>query len=275
MSDQTTSIFKESTTPVVENKAVEQTPASTANTNAYTDLLKQIVNEKGEQKYSTIEDALVGLKHAQDFIPKLKEEKRKEEEELEMLRKEMQRLAYLEDTVTQLTEKQKESHTQTTPTLTEADIATLVQQTLTKTQQAELQKRNISTVVEKITAQFGDQAEKVFYEKANEMGMTVEEMNALAAKTPKAVLTMLGVSDAGAHKQPKFSPTSSSVNTTALAPKPNSLIGKSQKNIMVGATTRDVMEESANARGLVEELHSQGMSINDLTNPKVYFKLFG
>lgn len=272
MADQPESIFETKSQETPDTNAAKKEQQEDKKSD-YADLLKQIVNEKGEQKYNSLEDALVGLKHAQEFIPKLKEEKKAEEEELERLRQEIDRLKSLEETVLELTRSKTQPETNG-KSLSEEDIANLVQQTLTKTQQAELQKKNITTVVTELRSKFGDEAEKVFYEKAQDLGLTVEEMNALAAKTPKAVLTMLGASVDGVHKQPNFNPTTGSVNTAAFKPKTNTFLGKSNKNVMLGATSQDILEESAMAKNMVEEIHSQGLTVHDLTDPKIYFKYF-
>lgn len=266
MSDQT-NIFTD------EHKE-ETPPANTSlNTPDFSDLLGQIVNEKGEQKYKTVQDALYGLKHAQEYIPSLKHEKEDKDKEIETLRERVEQLSSLEQTVLELT-REKEKPGTTVQSLNEEDIANLVRQTLTKTQSEATQIQNIQIITSTLREKFGDKAENVFYDKAKELGLTVDEMNALAAKTPKAVLTMLGISGEGVHKQPGFTPTTSSVNTSGFKPAAESFVGSSVKKIMLGATTQDLQEESENARKMVEELHNQGLSVHDLADPKIFFKQF-
>ena len=69
-------------------------------------------------------------------------------------------------------------------------------------------------------------------------------------------------------------PTSGSVNTSGYQPTPQSYISKNPKSAILGATTNELRQENDNARKLVEELHSKGMSTYDLSDPKQYFKLF-
>ena len=273
MADQPTTIFKqEQQTADAAGNTADQTTSATTSQNPYEDLLKGIVNEQGEQKYRSIEDALVGLRHAQEFIPKLKDEKRKEEEELQRLREEVAKLKALEDTVAELASQRASSPT--SDGMTPDAVAALVQKTLQDTQIKQTQEQNLNSVVSVMRDKFGDKAETVFYEKAQEMGLTVTEINELAAKTPKAVLTMLGVSGDGAHKQPQFNPTKGTVNTTTLTPKPTTFLSTPTKSVMLGATTRDVLEASQDAKKMAEELHSQGLTIDYLTDPKNYFKHF-
>ena len=79
MSDPT-NVFDDDTNPQV-------TPAKeTTNENPFADQLSAIVNDGGEQKYSTVEKALEALKASQDYIPTLKtslEDSQKRVEDLE------------------------------------------------------------------------------------------------------------------------------------------------------------------------------------------------
>lgn len=268
-----------------ENKTSQETPEntkteSTANTpapestNPLEDLLKEVRNENGDPKYKTVEEALKALKHAQEYIPKVKEEKTQAERELEELRKEVERLQNLEETVLELTQKQEQTSTNGVA-LDEEGIAKLVEQTLTKKELEELHRKNQAEVVQVMTEKFGDEAEKVFYSKAQELGLSVEEMNALAARSAKSVLTLLGVTETVAHQQtPKTSPTQGSVNTSAFQPNPQTYLGRETGSVLFGASTEDVKEAVKKAANLAEELAKNGLSTYDLTDPKVYNKYF-
>lgn len=279
MADQPNSIFENNNqqeTPAVKE---EQNNSSTANTapaqseQPFAHLLGSILNEKGEPKYKSVEDALVGLKHAQEYIPKIKETATEKEQELQKMREELERLKSLENTVLELTQKQEKASTNGV-SLSEEDIAQLVENTLTKKQLVKVQEDNVSQVVNAVSQKFGADAEKVFYTKAQELGLSVEEMNALAARTPKAVLTLLGVSETTAHKQVNVSPTTGSVNTSAFQPTPESFLGRETTRVTIGATSDELKQAVANSARLAEELQKQGLSTYDLTDPKVYFKYF-
>jgi hypothetical protein len=240
-----------------------------------TDLLNGIKNERGEPKYKTLKDALVGLQNAQGYIPDLKKALDEREAELSRVRAEAARVTALEDTVRQLTER---GNTDGTPpkALSEQEIADLVNRSLdpilTQREQAATQKQNVASVVATLKESFGADAEKKFYEKATELGMTVAEFNALAAKSPKAVLSTLGLQ---AKSTPTFTPTQGTVNTQAFTPRTDTFVGRNDKSTLIGATTQELMEESRNANKMVEELHAAGKSVHDLSDPKVYFKQFG
>lgn len=274
MSDPT-SIFTQTDSGLpADTTSANSNGATAPNDSELTDLLSGIKNERGEQKYRSVKEAIIGLQNAQDYIPQLKQTLTERETELAALRAETKRVTDLEDTVRQLTERQS---TDGTPPkgLNEQDIADLINKsldtTLSKREQLAVQKANVDSVVDSLKASFGAEAEKKFYDKAAEMGMSVVEFNALAAKSPKIVLSALGV----ASKASSFAPTQGSVNSTAFTPKQDTFIGRNSSPTLVGATTEENMQESRNANKMVEELHNQGKSVHDLSDPKVYFKYFG
>jgi hypothetical protein len=249
-----------------------------ANTNAnvdaaYADLLANIKNERGEPKYKDVQEALNGLKNAQEYIPTLKQTLTQKEEEIVQLRATSERVKELERTLEALTSK-GERHEPTTQTpVTPEAIADLVNRALTQRETVAVQESNVKAVVQTMKELFGTDAEKKFYDKAAELGLSVAEFNSLAAKSPKAVLEILGVKNT---QRPNNSgaPTQGTVNTAALQPNTESLVGRNSKITLVGSTTQDLMEENKKAKGMVDELHKQGLTVHDLTDPKVYFKHF-
>lgn len=255
-----------------------QTPQNGGNTNAQNSndlaitLLESIKNERGDPKYKSIEDALTALRHSQEYIPQLSAKLTQQEQELKEAREAAARAAELEKTVEALTSQNTQNVTPNAPVISEDKIAEIVTRTLTQAQQAELAKNNITTVVSTLQSTFGAEAEKTYNAKATELGMTVPELNALAARNPKAVFKLLGI----AQEAPKSQSSSSSVsyNTDGFQPQQDSFIGRNKKATLIGATTTDLNEETQRSKKMVEELHSQGKSISDLTNPKVYFQTF-
>lgn len=243
--------------------------------NPFADLLGTIKNERGEPKYKDLNTALDALKHSQEFIPQLKSDKERVEKELEDARKEIERLKAVEDSVTRLTSGQSPQTTQTSQGLDAEAVANLVTQTLQRRETESTQKANLSSVVNTLQQAFGQDAEKNFYSKANELGISVEEMNTLAAKSPKAVYDLFGLSSKNTSTSGKLPQTSPSINTAGYQPQKESFVGRNIKPVILGASTEELNQERANAATLVEELHSQGLSTYDLTDPKVYFKHFG
>lgn len=272
MTDQS-SIFKSNESATQPQEQQAQAAPSAPAQDAYADLLNAIVNERGERKYATLSDALHGLKSAQEYIPQLKADKEAKEQELVRLRKEAERAAELERTLEALTSQRNETAQHQSVALDESKLAEIVNRQLTLKEQKQLAASNIQTVVSTLQQSFGADAEKKLYGKAEEMGMSAEEMNSLAARSPKAVLTMLGITQAAPAQ--KYSPSQSSANTTAFEPHNESYIGRNPKGVLIGATTQDVTESFNRAKKMVEELEAKGMSVHDLSDPKTYNKVFG
>lgn len=273
MADQPASIFGSTPNTDTNPNPTGSNPAPAVNNDLAT-LLGSIKNERGEQKYRDINDAMTALQHSQEFIPTLKSQYEAEKAEAQRLREEVARLKTVEETVAALTLNRQEQQGTPPVAFDEKQIADLVNRTLTQRSEQATASSNLESVVASLQTAFGADAETKFYDKAKELGMTVAEMNTLAAKSPKAVLSMLGVNgQATPQRQPTV--TTSSVNTSAFQPNQETFVGRNSKTTLIGATTQDLQFESHNARKMVEELHAQGKSVHDLTDPKVYFKLFG
>jgi hypothetical protein len=277
MSDQT-SIFNESQASATQTQTQTATNSNSGvapNNADFADLLGQIKNERGEPKYKSVQDALNGLLHAQQYISTLTTEKQQQQEELRRAQAEAERIRTLEETLERFTSQQTQAQNTTQPVIDESKIAEWVTRTLTAKEQEGLANRNIASVVSNLQQVFGADAEQKFYGKATEMGLSKDDMNALAAKSPNAVLAMLGVQAKQTNQSSVVTPTSGSINSSAVQPNPQSFIGRNDKTALIGATTDDVRYAAERANKMVEELHAQGKTIHDLTDPKVYFKQFG
>jgi len=242
---------------------------------SFTDLLGSIKNERGEPKYKDVQTALDALKHSQEFIPQLRTENEQLGLELANMKKEVERLKTVEDTVTRLTSTQTQQNTQHSNGLSADDVANLVSQTLSRKENEATQKANLNTVVSQLQIVYGKDAEMNFYSKAKELGMSIEEMNTLAAKSPPAVFKILGIENKQVSKGSQSLSTSPSLNTAGYQPQNESFVGRNKKPVILGASTEELNEERKNSIKLVDELHEQGLSTYDLTDPKAYFKFFG
>jgi hypothetical protein len=267
MTDQS-SIFTDQSQATPAPQTSQQAPA-----NPLENLLTQIKNERGEQKYKSVEDALNALKHSQEYIPQLNQRLQQTEAELEAARTAAARVAEVEATVAKLLNREP-APAATPAAVPEDKIAELVQATLQRTRAQETAAENQKKVVQAVMTKFGADADKVFYGKANELGFSVDQMNNLAATNPKAVLSLLGLTEPAPSQNSGVPSPKSGINTDGFQPQQTSFIGRNTKGILVGATSRDVLEESRAARQMVDELHSQGKTVHDLTDPKVYFKVF-
>ena len=134
----------------------EVTPQNDSPNAAYADLLGSIKNERGEPKYKDVQTALEALRHSQEFIPQLKSEKEKTEQQLAALSAEVERLKTLEQSIEQLN-LQNRGNEGTPPTsISKDDVTSLVNATLTQREVALKQKANLDSVVESVQKHFGD-----------------------------------------------------------------------------------------------------------------------
>ena len=264
MSDQT----------IFQNQNQQQATPATPNVqtpNSFEDLLGMVTNELGERKYKDVPSALQGLQHAQGFIGQLKSELATLKSENEALRIQVERIKELENTVQTLTASVKAPPAEPqAAVLDEVALTNLLEKTLTQREIQARRQQNITKVVTEVKSKFGDKAEEVFYGKAKELGMSVEEVNELASKSPQAVLGLLGIAQASSDYKP---PVSAGTNTAGYTPPSDSFV-KANKGSLLGASYQDLVLEKQNSSKMVEELAAKGLSISDLTDPKVYFKHF-
>lgn len=261
------------------NQGGAATPPNSQSTDPFADLLGSIKNEQGQPKYKDVQTALEALRHSQEFIPQLKQKSEEQERRLAELAAENEKLKTVEQTLARLTSG--EIPLQGTPPaaatpavagLSAEDVAKLVQTTLSSREAEVVQKTNISKVISKASELYGAEAEKVFYNKAKELGLSQKQVNDLAKEAPDAVFHLFGWN---ASVKPSFpSSTSSTVNTAGYQPRPQSFLGRNENPVILGASSDELKQENINAKQLVEELHGQGLSTYDLTDPKVYFKYF-
>lgn len=264
-----------SETPENQQTTAPEGASHQAPNDPYTTLLASIKNERGEQKYRSVEEALKGLQHAQSYIPEVKTELNQTKAELEQIRQALKKQEELERLVNDVASRQSKQELPS-QVLDESKLAELVDSRLSAVEQQRIAQANQITVRDSLIKSFGDKAADVFNSKATDLGMTPEELTALAARSPKAVLSMLGVNGSDAHKQSTQAPSSSTINTAVL-PQRNSLLADKQAFMLKpGATTRDVAEMVDRSAALMQELQERdGVSIHDLTNPTTFFKYFG
>lgn len=179
------------------------------------------------KKYSSVEDALKSVPHAQKHIQTLEAELAQTKEEL----------AKRKAAADLLDEIKSGLLPDGTPSVVEFDqdkLAQLVDQTITNKEKQKTAQQNAVAVAEKFTEQYGEKAEEVYNTLAKESGMTVQELNSLAARSPALVLKLAGLQK---QSTPPGKPNSS-VNTQSLNGNPGET--KSAR-VPQGATTRDLV----------------------------------
>lgn len=223
-----------SDTPVVP-PVTPVTPAQVDN--GLDTLLDGIRNEQGQRKYATIQDAINGLKNAQDYIPTIKSQLTQKEQELDQLKAELAKRESVEDVVARLTAARQDSQ-EVTPSsgLDQQTVEALIRNTIQAREQQTAAQANEKQVNDALIAKFGDKAKEVVTAKAEELGISVQDLGNLSQRSPKAVLAYFDV------KPNQTTPNLSSVNTSGFQPKPvDMVVPRPEKSILSGVSTKTQM----------------------------------
>lgn len=194
---------EEQNSPQQESKPAEPQPDPNS---LFADQLAGIVSEDGRQKYADVQTALSSIPHAQEHIKNLTAQVNELREELKQKEQRMDEVLQRIQPSQEVGEKP--SNTEFDP----ANIEALVEQQLSKREQAQVAERNRTQVVSALKEQFGEDAPKKYEEKAKELGVSVEVLNSLAFQSPAAVLAYFS----GQGTKPSPSPVSGGVNTATL-----------------------------------------------------------
>lgn len=215
-----------------------QTPESTAVTQPAsqpTFTLPQEVNEfvGNGKKYSSVEDALKSVPHAQKHISTL-------EQELAQVKAELDK----RKTTEQLLEEIKNSGIPQVATTTQNGIdhntvQQMIAQTLSQAETEKTAKANISVVTSTFQTKFGDKAEEFYIKLAKETGLSVQHLNNLSATSPSAVLKLAGL-DSKPSVPTNTKPTFGSINTEAFNAT-NSGTQEQSARVRQGATTKELV----------------------------------
>ena len=180
------------------------------------------------KKYQTAEEALKSVPHAQKHIQTLEQELATVKEELTKRKTAAELLDDIKSGLTQ----------ENTPQAVEFDqdkLVQLVNQTLSVKEKQKAAQDNTNAVVGKFTEKYGDKAEEVYNTIAKESGLTVQQLNSLAASSPNAVLKLAGFDKTTISTPSK---SSGSVNTEQFNQTTNTNLSA---RVPKGATTRDLV----------------------------------
>lgn len=183
-----------------ENLFATETPEQTNSNVSPEDLLKNIKNENGEQKYKDVITALNALQHSQTFIQSLKQEKTGEvaerDAEIARLKLDLEQRQSVEDIVKSLTTN-KTTQTQTPSVdqpqvnvVDEQKVLSLVQKALQDKAQADQLALNLQTVNTAISTKFGTKAKEKIQEVAKKVNTTPDQLQELAKSNPSLVLSL-------------------------------------------------------------------------------------
>jgi len=185
------------------------------------------------RKYSSVEDALKSVPHAQKHIQTL-------ESELAQAKEELTKRRSAEELLEEIRSELTTEHTTQAVAFDESKLVQLVDQTLSLKEKQRAAEHNAIKVADKFTSSFGDKAQEVYNALAKDSGMSVQELNALAAKSPNAVLKLAGLLKGGSIP----SRSSGSVNTESFKSSDASTLSA---RVPRGASTKDLVAAWRNA----------------------------
>lgn len=186
------------------------------------------------KKYASLEAALKSIPHAQSHISTLESEMRELRAKVEQGKPSEDVLAAVQELLAAEREK--------TPGAAVPDVESLVRDVLgrelTAREQQKIAESNLAKVNAAMKEKYGDKAKEMLAAKAAEIGVGVEFLTSVIAKSADAGLRMLGLD---APKQQTVSSSKGSINTAALnvreAP-------SAPKKLLTGAATmKDWTEE--------------------------------
>lgn len=230
--------------------AAPAAPAATTNPNdAFATMLGTIKNEQGSQKYDSVEKALEALKHSQEYIPSLKSELEKKENELAELRASKARFENLEAVVERLTAtKPNGEEPPATKGLDEQAVNELVRRTLAETESSRKASDNLNKVQEALVGKYKDKAAEVVQAKATELGVTKKDLEELAKKSPALALQLFNT------KVGESPSATTSSFSSQLSPHEAPKVTRPEKSLLSGAKTADVADFFAKVK---EEVYRQ------------------
>ena len=213
-----------------------------------------IKNEKGEPKYDSLEKALGALEASQQYIPQLKDENEQLKARLAAYESDASKRETVEEVIARLTtnrQPQEPAPTSEAPKgLDEAAVQKLLQQTLAQREQQTVASQNMNSVRNALVSKFGDKAQEVVSAKAAELGMSMQQIDHLAATAPQAVLTWF---QASTHTTPG-APVRSTVSLPDAKPK-EGIQAPSKSLVRGGASSKDLAEYMAQIRKEVYRQH--------------------
>ena len=192
-------------------QAQEPNPSQQVDPNTlFANQLAAITSDDGRQKYADVNTALSSIPHAQNHIKSLENQLAQMQEELNKRQGMEQVLERIQ--ATQSTNTDQPSVNSESAALGEDDIVRI----LTQREQAQAAQANEIDFSNALREKFGDKATEVLGAKATELGISLEFMQSLAQKSPKAALKYFD-EEASAGPQP----TTPSNNPQALTPPPS------------------------------------------------------
>ena len=192
------SVFTEGSETEQTTQAEQQTTEATPPQESF---VAKLVEAKGEN-WKDPEVLAKGKLEADTYISEL-------EGQLAQMREDMSKQDYAKSLLDQLQDKAADPTTaktampnnnnnggtsdgNTNPNLSEDDLKSLVEQTLTAREQETTVKQNLAIVDQELEKSYGTEAKATIQKKAQELGISLERMQEIAAESPTAFFSLIG-----------------------------------------------------------------------------------
>lgn len=187
--------------------ATTTAPAATTNTPDPASPLGDLVGEG--KKFATVEDLAKGKAEADQFIEQLKSE-------MTGLREDLDKRLTSEQVLEEINRRQPaQNEGNTSPQISTEDISDLVKRELTGLETSKTIEGNVSTANNRMVELYGqDKAADAVAKKASELGVNVDFLRDVAAKSPTSFFELMGV-DKGTQGVPQS--TGDGLNTEGLS----------------------------------------------------------
>lgn len=201
--------------------------AETTETKEDQSFVKKLVEAKGEQ-WKDPEVIAKGKLESDQYIEDLKAQ-------IEELKGLAQKNSRVDELISKMEQKAAEPTTANTPSnvaggadesetktpVSEDEIQSLVEKTLTAREEAQTVQQNLTQVESQLSSLYGDEAKEVVDKKAKELGLTNKRLQEIASESPSAFFALIG------EKPPEFKPlTQGSIRTESV----NMQAGNSKRN---------------------------------------------
>lgn len=194
---------------------------------APTDQYSDLVGEG--KKYATIEAAMASVAPAQEHISKL-------ETENEQLRTDLEARKTVEETLNSIVSNKEEGDRPTPSSLNEEAVEQIVANAMSKKEANATLITNIATVETRMVKEFGEKASEKVAAKAEELGVSIDFMMGIAAKSPTAFLNQFGLN----KSQGTPAPQESTVRTEGFQNQPPA---EKKRSAILSGDSKAILEE--------------------------------
>lgn len=181
------------------------------------------------KKYSSVEDALKSVPHAQKHIQTL-------EQEMAQLKEELNQRRTTEELLEEIKSGIPKGDTTPKAEFNPDTVAKIAEGVIKQHEQKRIGDANVNKVVGVFREKFAENAEAIYNKVATDAGLPIAVLNQLAATSPEAVLRLAGITTKEESIPAK---TTSSFNTQAL---PKSSNADTISARVTGRGTKDVVD---------------------------------